>query len=150
MTVGCALSIQNFYLKNSMTELDQVISEAYQSQGKQEDVNKVYLTFLRSSLFIPVKKEYEATHDEPFSPLFSKMNEHFFLMAFDTLDRLTRWAGDKFSDMNYVELSGIDFILGIGEQVFLGLNFGTEFYKEFSPDEVKHLKKVAMKIKQFK
>ncbi len=38
-----------------MTELDQLISTAYANEGKQEDVNKVYLTLLRSNLFVPVK-----------------------------------------------------------------------------------------------
>ena len=40
-----------------MTELDNVIAAAFASQGKQEDVTKVYLTLLRTQLVVPVKKE---------------------------------------------------------------------------------------------
>lgn len=136
----------------SETELDRVIAAAFASQGKQEDVNKVYLTLLRSSLFIPVKKRDPAMshvdEQEPFSPLFAKINENYFLLAFDTLERLTNWAGEHMDQIDYVELSGQDMIFGINENVYLGLNIGTPFYKEFSPDEIKQLKKIVARIQQ--
>jgi hypothetical protein len=60
-----------------MTELDQVIAAAFASEGKQEDVNKVYLTLLRSVLFLPVQKtDYQVPQSEdtdPFKPLFAKI-----------------------------------------------------------------------------
>jgi len=42
--------------------------------------------------------------------------------------------------MSYVEISGKDVVAGMHESVYLCLNYGTDFYKEFSPDEVKRLK----------
>ncbi len=133
-----------------MTELDQAITTAFASQGKQEDVNKVYLILLRTPLFIPVQKEQVPGDEEPFHPLFTKVNEQFFMLAFDTLERLTAWAGDQFERISYVELSGRDLVVGINETVYLCLNYGTEFYKEFSPDEVKRLKMVVARIDQLK
>lgn len=132
-----------------MTELDDVIARAYASQGRQEEVNKVYLSLLRASLFLPVKKD-PTLDGEPFSPLYTTVNEHYFILVFDTLERLTVWAGEQLEQMNYVELSGKDLIAGLGKQVFLGLNMGSEFYKEFSPEEVQHLKKIVARIEQMK
>ena len=71
-----------------MTELDQLISTAYASEGKQEDVNKVYLTLLRSPLYVPVEKiqvQMDTQTDlesdqlaEPFKPLFAKIEDKFY------------------------------------------------------------------------
>jgi hypothetical protein len=135
---------------NSMTELDQLIESAIKSEGKQEDVNKVYLLLLKSRLFVPVKKltEAAASEEEPFSPLFAKIEDQFFMAVFDTDERLVAWAGDKYLEIDTVELSGRDVIAGINENVYLCLNVGTKFYKEFSPDEIKRLKMVVTKIDQ--
>lgn len=130
-----------------MTELDQAISAAIQSGGHPEKVNKAYLVFLRTLFFLPVKKELSNT-DEPFAPLFFKEGNQYFMLAFDTIDRLSAWAGEQLSAMKYVELSGRDLMVGINPQVYLGINFGTEYYKEFSPDEIVHMKKIITKIDQ--
>src|SRR5579862_2081407 len=135
---------------NDMTELDNVIAAAFASEGKQEDVNKVYLTLLRTQLVIPVKKEASSSPEEPFSPLFAKMDERYFLIAFDTIERLKAWAADQLDQIAFVELLGRDFIVGMSEQAYLCLNLGTDYYKEFSPDEVMHLKKIIMKVDQLK
>ncbi|EKD73810.1 MAG: hypothetical protein ACD_45C00182G0003 [uncultured bacterium] len=132
-----------------MTELDQVIAAAYASQGKQDDVNKVYLTFLRSLLFLPIQKDPSST-EEPFYPLYAQIDDNYFLLAFDTLERLTTWADNQLANMDYVQLSGRDLIAGIKEDIFFVLNAGSAFYKEFSPDEIKHLKKIVARLDQLK
>lgn len=131
-------------------ELDNFIAKAYQNEGKKEDVNKVYLTFLQTLLYVPVKKDAVNTSDEPFHPLFTKIEDNTYMLVFNTLDRLKNWAGDAIDQMNYVELSGHDVVFGINPEVYLCLNVGTEFYKEFSPDEVFHLKKIVAKIQSLK
>ncbi len=131
-----------------MTELDQVIAAAYASQGKQEDVNKVYLTLLRTELYLPVKKEQNPQDEELFQPLFAEVEGKVFLLAFDLLERLSEWAGDQFENIDHVTLSGKDLIAGLGENVFFILNLGSDHYKEFSPEEVFHLKKVVARIDQ--
>lgn len=133
-----------------MTELDQAIQEAFLQQGKQDAVNKVHLLFLKTSLYLPVKKETPVELEEPFAPLFVKEGDSYFMPLFDTLDRLVAWAGDHFDQMNYVEIMGADCVRGVNEKVYLCLNYGTDFYKEFSPDEVKYLKKVVARIDQLK
>jgi len=133
-----------------MTELDQLIEAAFKSEGKQEEVNKVYLSLLKTTLFVPVKKiaKDEQPDEEPFHPLFAKMDDQFFMVVFDSLERLMTWAGDHYSTMDYVELMGREVVAGINENVYLCLNLETPFYKEFSPDEVKRLKTVVARIDQ--
>jgi hypothetical protein len=134
-----------------MTELDNIIAKAYQNEGKKEDVNKVYLTFLQTLLYVPVRKELNTKiSDESFSPLFTKIENNIYMPVFDTLDRLKNWAKDAILEMDYVELSGHDVIFGINPEVYLCLNVGTDLYKEFSPDEVFHLKKIIAKIQTLK
>jgi hypothetical protein len=133
-----------------MTELDQKIADAFKSEGNQENVNQVYLTLLRTMLFMPVQKEKNVMDDEPFRPLFAKVDENYFLLTFDTSERLMSWAGKELNKMAYVELSGRDMIAGMNENVYLCLNIGTEFYKEFSPDEIKRIKLIVSKIDQLK
>lgn len=132
-----------------MTELDQAIQAAFNSEGKKEDVNQVYLLLLKTNFYLPVKKEQGSDSDEPFSPLFAKMDDNFFIATFDTLEKLQQWAGDQFAEMAYVEIKGQDFITGINEQVYWSVNAGTQYYKEFSPDEVKQLKKIVNKLNGF-
>lgn len=133
-----------------MTELDQLISKAYASQGETPDVNKVYLAVLRTLFYLPVAKGINENSDEPFRPLFTKVSGQYFVLAFDTYERLQVWAGEQFSQMSYVEISGKDLVSGLNENVYFCINYGTEFYKEFSPDELKRLKMIASRIDQMK
>jgi hypothetical protein len=135
-----------------MTELDKVIAAAFASEGKQDDVNKVYLTLLRTPVFLPVQKEpvVQDDNEEPFKPLFAIVDDQYFMLIFDTVERLTAWAGEQIDNINYVEISGRDVVAGINDQVFLCLNHGTDFYKEFTPDEVKRLKMIVSRIDQLK
>jgi len=133
-----------------MTELDQLIEAAFKSEGQQETVNKVYLSLLKTDLFVPIKKTTEdnVSAEEPFIPLFAKVDDKLFMVVFDTLERLTAWAGNDYEKMDYVELMGREVVTGINENVYLCLNLGTPFYKEFSPDEVQRLKMVVGRIEQ--
>ena len=136
-----------------MSELDELIAAAFKSEGKQDDVNKVYLTLLRTPLFIPVEKIEEGApvnEDEPFRPLFAKLDDNYFMLAFDSVERLQNWAGDELHQMDYVQLIGKDLVAGINDAAYLCLNQGTDFYKEFSPDEVKRLKTVVSRIDQLR
>jgi hypothetical protein len=138
-----------------MTELDRLMAAAFSSEGQQDAVNKVYLTLLRMPVFVPVqkrdpKKFISENTEEPFKPLFANIDGNFFMLIFDTLERLTVWAGDQFEHIDYVEISGRDIFFGINEEVYLGLNADTEFYKEFSPDEVKRVKMIIARIDQLR
>jgi len=131
-----------------MTELDQLIAAAFASEGKQEQVNKVYLKLLKTTLFLPTRKQSEPVKEdaEPFIPLFTQQDDHYFIPVFDSLARLEVWIGEHAGQIDFVELKGWDIVRGLGEHVYLCLNFGTPYYKEFSPDEVKRLKTIVQRL----
>ena len=132
-----------------MSELDQVISKAYENEGEQEFSNKVYATFFRSELFMPIYSQ--DNKEEPFVPLTLEEEGNYFIPIFDSLLRLEEWIGEEYPDLEYAEIMGNDVIRGIGvEKVYLSLNPGTEFYKEFSPEELVRLKMMLAKIDKFK
>jgi hypothetical protein len=134
----------------NMTELDTLIQDAFAQEGRKDITNKFYLLFLRTNLLLPVKKDKNPLSEEPFEPLFANIEGRYYLPVFDTLERLSAWAGEEFAAMQYVDISGHDLILGISEAAFLCLNLGTPFYKEFAPDEIMHLKKIVARIAEMK
>lgn len=132
-----------------MSELDQLVKKAVDSEGAQADSNKFYTVFFRSTLFMPAYQQDDV--EEPFSPLFLQDGDKYFISVFDSLERLTVWVADEYQDCDYVEIEGSDLIRCSGEQqVYLCLNPGTDFYKEFSPEEIQRLKLMLAKIDTFK
>lgn len=131
-----------------MSEFDQLIAAAFESGGNQEQVNKVHLALLKNQFYVPTHKQEQpvADEEEPFTPLYTKQDDHYLMPVFSTLERLQTWAGEYIDQIQYVELSGWDLVRGIGEQVYLCVNFGTPFYKEFAPDEVKRLKMIVQRL----
>lgn len=132
------------------TELDILIESAFNSEGATADVNKVYLGLLKTELWLPVELHPNAAKDaEPFTPLFSMEDEFIFMAAFDSLEKFHFWASDASSSIDYVTMKGRDIIAGIGDNVFLALNPGCQYYKEFSPEEIQRLKIIVNKIDSF-
>lgn len=136
-----------------VTELDQLIAKAFASQGNQDDANRVYTAFLRTQLFMPVRKNpvddvtiASDNEEEPFVPLFSQFEDKIFMLAFDSLERLETWAGDQRDNLAYVQIMGNEIVRGIGNEVYLGLNIGTTYYKEFAPEEIQRLKTIVAKL----
>ena len=129
------------------TDLDTLIEAAFISQGATGDVNKVYLGLLKTDLFVPVQIHHDAgPEDEPYTPLFSTEGDFIFMAAFDSAERLKQWAGEEASNIDYASMKGRDLIAGVGNNVFLALNPGFSFYKEFSPEEIQRLKTIVTKI----
>lgn len=132
------------------TELDTLIEAAFNSEGATADVNKVYLTLLKTELWVPVELHPNAPNDaEAYTPLFSVEDDFIFMAAFDCVEKFQLWAGEEFSNIDYVTLKGRDVIAGIGDKVFLALNPGYLYYKEFSPEEIQRLKMIVNKIDSF-
>jgi len=134
----------------ALTPLDQVIAEAYAHDGSIEAANRVWMTLLRTTLYLPVEPSPPEDPEEAFRPLTAVVGEHVFLVAFDAPARIEDWAANHTDKIAHVTLTGRDLIAGMGETVFLALNPGMTFYKEFSPDEVKHLKKIVARLDQLK
>lgn len=132
-----------------MTELDTLMAKALESEGNDAEANKFYTALFRTRLFMPATLQDD--EEEPFAPIYLQDGENYFIPAFDQLERLSAWAADEFEKLDYVEIDGADVIRCVGtENVFLSLNPGTEFYKEFRPDEVHRLKMMIGKIDKLK
>lgn len=132
-----------------MTELDQLIETALQNGASQEATNKFYVALFRTVLYMPAYLQED--EDEPFSPLYLQDNDNYFIPVFDTVECLRAWLTEENNEMEYVEIQGSDIIRCIGEeQVYLCLNPGSDYYKEFSPEELQKLKMMIAKIDTLK
>ena len=132
------------------TLLDEAIASAYTQGGEREAANRVWLALLKTPLYLAVDALAPRDPNISFQPLIAMVGEYCFLAAFDSEARFLAWAGEHAKDIQHVQLSGRDLLAGIGDNVFLALNPGTPFYKEISPDEMKHLKKIIARVDQLK
>lgn len=132
-----------------MSEIETLIQAAIDSEGKLADANKFYAAFLRTFFYIPIQKldaiqqQQIESLGEPFIPLFGQVDDKPFMLIFDDLNHLKKWA--EIEDAPYGILLGRDIIKGIAPNVYISLNLGSNFYKELAPDEIKRLKIVVSK-----
>ena len=56
------------------------------------------------------------------------------------------WAQDISDSIQLLQLSGVDLLKGIGDDVFVCLDIGTEFYKEFNPSEIARMRSMVLKL----
>ncbi len=129
-----------------MTELDEKIAQAIASDGEQDKANQFYLTLIRTEFLIPTHKE--SLDNDEFTPLSMQHDGKYFMLAFDTEQKLHLWAKDHIENINYVKLSGKELLAGISDGVCLCINLGTAFYKELAIDEIKYLQKFVAKIEE--
>lgn len=128
--------------------LDILLDKAFEAAGSADTVNKFYVTLLRTNLYMPVTLHPEKldSADEPFTPLYIKHDEYFFIPIFDSLERLQCWAAEQQEKIDHVEITGEAVIRGLGSKAYLCLNIGTPYYKEFSPEEIARLKLTIAKM----
>lgn len=125
--------------------LDEAIEKALTSEGEQNLATQAYMSFLKSQLLLPIEKPLNDEDVEP-CVLFLETQEHIFLPAFSQLEHLKNWAQEEYNKIGTFQLSGIELLKGLGENVTIALNPGTPVYKEFNPDEIEKLKTMVMKI----
>lgn len=150
-----------------MTELDDIFEKAYQLQEDAAITSKAYVTLFRTELFVPTHKVDPVTNEalpekmihakdldlvtgqdvQPL-PLFIEHENSYFMLAFDTIPRLHTWAGEHIHDINVMCITGRELIMSLLDNVHLCVNFQTEYYKEFPPEEIKQMKKMIERIKQ--
>lgn len=125
-----------------MSELDQAITAAY-AEPSAENTNKYYQVFFRTQFFLPIQAG-SLTDEGDFVPLFQSAEGAHFIPVFSTETRLRDWAGEDMPE--FVEVSGIQLVRGVGDMVFLCVDYDTDFYKEFAPDELNRLKGILSKF----
>lgn len=123
-----------------MTPLDKAFIEATENPDRESDF---YNLFLNSDLFIPTydipreRREIRLGKEETISPIVIESNGVQFLMLFDTEERLSAWAK---REIGFVRMPGHAIVEMVDPSIHWALNFGTEYFKEFTPEEIEWLK----------
>ncbi|KTD14603.1 putative Fe-S center protein [Legionella gratiana] len=126
-----------------MNALDLAIKEALLSAGTTKEANKAYLEFIKANFIIPI--EQSAENEAP-RVLFLQENEHIFLPVFTEMSYLNSWASDIAAEIKLLKLSGVDLLKGIGDNVTVCLNIGSDIYKEFNPSEITRMRSTVLKL----
>ena len=73
-------------------------------------------------------------------------NQHSFLPVFSSMDWFDAWAKPIENDIDLLKLSGVDLLKGLGEDVTVCLNIGSDVYKEFNPSELARMRSMVLKL----
>lgn len=128
-----------------MNSLEIAIKNALDSAGGNPEANKAYLEFIKANFIIPI--DINSAIDAP-EVLYLVDGECTFLPVFTEMSHLNLWAKDIEDAIQVLRLSGVDLLKGIGQNVTVCLNIGSEHYKEFNPAEIDRMR--AMVLKFFK
>ena len=129
--------------ENIMNALELAIKEALVSAGNNKEANKAYLEFIKANFIIPIEKD--SAENEP-TVLYLSSAEGLFLPVFSNMEYFNSWANEIKDSIQLLKLSGVDLLKGIGEQVTVCLNIGSEIYKEFNAAEVARMKNMVLKL----
>lgn len=127
-----------------MNSLNIAVKDALASKGNTKEANKAYLEFIKANFIIPIEKEGKE-EEEP-KVLFLQEDDHFFLPVFTDLSYLDAWAKEISYDIKLLKLSGVDLLKGIGDQVTVCLDIGSDCYKAFAPAEIARMKSLVLKF----
>ncbi|KTC82189.1 SseB family protein [Legionella cherrii] len=126
-----------------MNALNHAIKEALNAAGNNKEANKAYLEFIKANFIIPIEKNSD---DNQPKVLFLQEQEHVFLPVFSEMSYLDAWAVDIATDIKLLKLSGVDLLKGLGENVTVCLNIGSDIYKEFNPSETARMRSMVLKF----
>lgn len=132
-----------------MTELDQALVTLRDNPRDHKAQSGFYDLFLNMLFFVPTVNEMvspdgKAEEEEMEVPMIVESDGTEYLVFFDQQDRLDGWADQ---DAPHVKLPGHVLAEMTTENLFWAMNVGTEFAKQFAPDEISWLKDVVAKCK---
>lgn len=126
-----------------MNSLELSIQKALDSQGEQQAANKAYLEFIKANFLIPIDKN--SAEEQP-EVLYLQQNNEFFLPVFTNREYFDHWANEIHDVIHILHLTGVNLLKGIGDQVTVCLNIGSNIYKEFNPAELNRMKSMVLKL----
>ncbi|MFA6302398.1 MAG: SseB family protein [Legionella sp.] len=126
-----------------MNSLNGAIKEAIDNDGQQQHANKAYLEFIKANFIIPI--EAHSSDDNP-EVLFMHHENQTYLPVFTEMHFLDNWAAEISTEIKLLKLSAVDLLKGIGEDVTVCLDIGSEFYKEFNPAELARMRSMVLKL----
>lgn len=127
-----------------MTALDQALADFIKDDKKQD---AFYDLVLNSKFYIPVYSDdvaetgqKEIQKDDNIEPVILEADDNHYLMLFENEDRLSAWAKEA---VNYVVLPGFVIVQMTPDKLHWALNMGTDYQKQFVPQEIAWLKDVV-------
>lgn len=126
-----------------MNALENAIQQALITEGNNKEANKAYLEFIKANFIIPIEKN--STEEAP-QVLYLEEGEHVFLPVFTNMDYFNSWAAGIGDKIQLLKLSGVDLLKGIGEDVVVSLNIGSDVYKEFNSAELARMRSMVLKL----
>ena len=126
-----------------MNALEKAVSEAIATEGGNKEANKAYLEFIKANFIIPIEKNSATNEPEV---LYFVENQKVFLPVFTSMTFFDQWAAEIQDHVQLLKLTGVDLLKGIGEEVIVCLNIGSELYKEFNPAELARMRSMVLKL----
>lgn len=134
-----------------MTPLDQALKNLHEDSENVENRHHFYSLFLQTSFLVPTfdeesgdmaRGEGEVAEPEKALPLIMESDGANFMMLFDHEDRVVAWAEDG---VKCITIPGFVAIAMATEGLHLAMNVGTDYSKQFVPEEIEWLKGVVQK-----
>jgi len=127
------------------TGLDQALQTLRVDMADAKRQSKFYDIFLNTTFCVPTLDQQEfdgasAVEEGQVLPLIIESEGNDYLMLFDTEERLKNWAG---ADVTWVGVPGYVLAATTMPPLHLALNVGTEYSKQFLPDEIAWLREVV-------
>jgi hypothetical protein len=129
-----------------LTELDAALQELRLDMDNAKGQSKFYDLFLNTSFFVPTlddeefKGDGESLQEGQVLPLVIESEGNDYLMLFDTKERMQAWAE---AEVQWVDVPGHLLAATTMPPLHWALNVGTDYSKQFLPDEIAWLKEVV-------
>ena len=129
-----------------MSELDQALVKLEENPSETSNQHAFYDLFLNSVFLVPtydVETEgvaKEAKGEEEMLPLILQADGANYMVFFDSEERVEAWAEEK---IHCLALPGFVIAEMSSDELYWGMNVGTEYEKQFVPEEIAWLKEVV-------
>lgn len=129
-----------------LTALDEALKTLRLDMDNAKGQSKFYDLFLNTSFFVPTladeefKGDVDTLEDGQVLPLVIESEGNDYLMLFDTKERMRAWAE---AEVKWVDVPGHLLAATTMPPLHWALNVGTEYSKQFLPDEIAWLREVV-------
>ncbi|MCM0082555.1 SseB family protein [Geomonas sp. Red32] len=130
-----------------MTPIDEALAKLRENAHDPKKQSQFYDLFLNSTFFIPILGDHQDGAPEgqrEIIPVITQANGNDYLMLFDTMERMVAWIADG-GEKRFVEVPGHMLTLTTTPPLHWALNVGTEYTKEFLPNEIDWLREAVEK-----
>ncbi len=128
-----------------MSGLDQALQALRQDMNNARRQSKFYDLFINTTFCVPTLDQKELDEESAVGegqvlPLIIESEGNDYLMIFDSEERLKAWAAE---DVKWVGVPGYVLASTTMPPLHLAMNVGTEYSKQFLPDEIAWLREVV-------